>query len=206
MIFYDYYGEVRSRRSRPSCRRTSSAVSYGERRRASAHRPVSVRLHAGSDRDAPEPVRRAARRSGGPSALRLRGRRGARRRFLVLGPPRGRRDGHGLPPDRHLRVSASVSNDAGVLAEQQKRCSRALSARSGFRPVAPGDPLYRGAIAHIAAVRLEITGLRAKYKLAQNRSPEVRARPRAGAAQAGTPQRRRAADALQATIDRETRR
>jgi predicted FMN-binding regulatory protein PaiB len=101
---------------------------------------------------------------------------------------------------------ANVSNDPGVLAEQQKRLLARYQPEGGFRPVAPGDPLYRGAIAHIAAVRLEIRGLRAKYKLAQNRSPQVRADLVRELRKRGRRNDDRAADALQATIDRETRR
>ena len=105
-----------------------------------------------------------------------------------------------------FECQASVSNDASVLAEQQKRLLARYQPEGGFRPVAPGDPLYRGAIAHIAAVRLEITSLRAKYKLAQNRSPQVRADLVRELRKRGRRNDDRAADALQATIDRETRR
>jgi transcriptional regulator len=101
---------------------------------------------------------------------------------------------------------ASVSNDASVLAEQQKRLLARYQPEGGFRAVAPGDPLYRGALAHIAAVRLEITSLRAKYKLAQNRSPQVRADLVRELRKRGRRNDGRAADALQETIDRETRR
>ena len=103
-----------------------------------------------------------------------------------------------------FECQASVSNDASVLAEQQKRLLARYQPEGGFRPVAPGDPLYRGAIAHIAAVRLEITGLRAKFKLAQNRSPEVRADLVRELRKRGRRNDARAADALQATIDRES--
>lgn len=51
---------------------------------------------------------------------------------------------------------ADVSRDAAVLAEQQMRLLGRYQPEGGFRPVTPGDPLYRGAIPHIAAVRLAI--------------------------------------------------
>jgi predicted FMN-binding regulatory protein PaiB len=105
-----------------------------------------------------------------------------------------------------FECQASVSNDASVLAEQQKRLLARYQPEGGFRPVAPGDPLYRGAIAHIAAVRLEITSLRAKYKLAQNRSPQVRTDLVRELRKRGRRNDDRAADAVQATIDREIRR
>ena len=68
------------------------------------------------------------------------------------------------------------------------------------------QPLYRGAIAHIAAVRLDISGRRTKFKLAQNRSLEVRAKIVAELRKRGRPNDARAADALQWAIDQEARR
>jgi hypothetical protein len=99
---------------------------------------------------------------------------------------------------------ASVSNDGAVLAEQQKRLLARYQPEGGFRPVAPEDPIYRGAIAHIAAVRLEVTSLRAKFKLAQNRSREVRAGLVRELRKRGRRNDGRAADALQWTIDQES--
>ena len=101
---------------------------------------------------------------------------------------------------------ASVSNDGAVLAEQQKRLLARYQPEGGFRAVAPDDPIYRGAIAHIAAVRLEITSHRAKFKLAQNRTPQVRANLVRELRKRGRRNDDRAADALQWTIDHETRR
>jgi predicted FMN-binding regulatory protein PaiB len=105
-----------------------------------------------------------------------------------------------------FECQASVSKDASVLAEQQKRLLARYQPEGGFRPVAPDDAIYRGAIAHIAAVRLEITSLRAKFKLAQNRSPEMRAGLVRELRKRGRRNDGLAADALQWTIDRETRR
>ena len=105
-----------------------------------------------------------------------------------------------------FECQASVSKDASVLAEQQKRLLARYQPEGGFRPVAPDDAIYRGAIAHIAAVRLEITSLRAKFKLAQNRSPEMRANLVRELRKRGRHNDGLAADALQWTIDRETRR
>jgi len=99
---------------------------------------------------------------------------------------------------------AVVSDDAAVLAEQQMRLLARYQPQGGFRPVTPDDPLYRGAIAHIAAIRLDIRDRRVKFKLAQNRSPDVRAKIVDELRKRGRPNDRRAADALQWTIDRET--
>ncbi len=98
---------------------------------------------------------------------------------------------------------ADVSQDAAVLAEQQMRLLARYQPEGGFRSVTPGDPLYRGAISHIAAVRLAIRARRAKFKLGQNRSVDVRARIVNELRQRGRPNDAHAAEALQWTIDRE---
>ncbi len=103
-----------------------------------------------------------------------------------------------------FECEATVSTDAAVLAEQQTRLLARYQPEGGFRPVAPDDPLYRGAIAHIAAARLEIRGHRVKFKLQQNRSLAVRANIVRELRTRGRPNDARAADALQWTIDRET--
>jgi predicted FMN-binding regulatory protein PaiB len=101
---------------------------------------------------------------------------------------------------------ADVSEDAAVLAAQQMRLLARYQPEGGFRPVTPGDPRYRGAISHIAAVRLTIRARRAKFKLGQNRSVDVRARIVNELRQRGRPNDARAAEALQWTIDREIER
>src|SRR5262249_44699650 len=76
----------------------------------------------------------------------------------------------------------------------------------GFRPVTPDDPMYRGAIHHIAAVRLDVRSRRAKFKLAQNRPPHVRATIAEALRKRGRPNDERAADALVWTIEQEAKR
>ena len=98
---------------------------------------------------------------------------------------------------------ATVSDDAAVLAEQQMRLLARYQPEGGFRPVTADEPLYRGAIDHIAAVRLGIRDRRAKFKLAQNRAVEVRAKIVEELRKRGRPNDARAADGLQWTIDRE---
>jgi uncharacterized protein len=99
---------------------------------------------------------------------------------------------------------ASVSEDATVIAAQQMRLLARYQPEGGFRAVTPENPLYRAAIAHIAAVRLEIRGHRAKFKLAQNRSLEVRANIVKELRARGRPQDGCAADVLQWAIDHDT--
>ena len=62
------------------------------------------------------------------------------------------------------------------------------------------------AIHHIAAVRLDVRSRRAKFKLAQNRPPEVRAKIAEALRTRGRPNDERAAEALHWTIDQEAKR
>jgi predicted FMN-binding regulatory protein PaiB len=98
---------------------------------------------------------------------------------------------------------ATVSEDAALLAAQQTRLLARYQPEGGFRPLAPDDPLYRGAIAHIAAVRLDVRGRRVKFKLGQNRSAAVRATIVERLRERGRPSDARAAAALQWTIEQE---
>jgi predicted FMN-binding regulatory protein PaiB len=102
--------------------------------------------------------------------------------------------------------AASVSDDAAALAAQQTRLLARYQPEGGFRPVTPDDPLYRGAIAHIAAVRLDVRARRAKFKLAQNRPAEVRAKIADELRRRGRPNDGRAAEALEWTIQQEAKR
>ena len=101
---------------------------------------------------------------------------------------------------------ATVSADAAELAAQQMRLLTRYQPEGGFRPLAPDDPLYRGAIAHIAAVRLDIRSRRVKFKLGQNRSVDTRAKIVEQLLKRRRPNDARAAAALQWTIDQEARR
>jgi predicted FMN-binding regulatory protein PaiB len=96
---------------------------------------------------------------------------------------------------------ATISEDAAVLAAQQSRLLGRYQPEGGFRPVTPDDPLYRGAIAHIAAVRLGVRARRLKFKLGQNRPLDTRAKIVEELRKRGRPNDQRAADALQWTID-----
>jgi predicted FMN-binding regulatory protein PaiB len=97
-----------------------------------------------------------------------------------------------------------VSRDAAVIAAQQVRLLARYQPEGGFRAVSPEDPIYRGAVGVITAVRLAITGRKVKWKIGQNRPPEKRARVVAELRKRGRPRDARAADALQWTIDRES--
>lgn len=100
-----------------------------------------------------------------------------------------------------FECEATVSRDAAALAQQQKRLLVRYQPEGGFREVTPEHPLYTAAIAHIAAIRLDIRARRVKFKLGQNRPVEVRERIVAELRQRGRANDVRAADALQWTID-----
>jgi predicted FMN-binding regulatory protein PaiB len=99
-----------------------------------------------------------------------------------------------------------ISDDAAVLAEQQTRLLAHYQPEGGFRAVTAEEPIYRGSLGVIRAVRLAVTGRKVKWKIGQNRPPAARARVVAELRKRGRPRDARAADALQWTIDRETTR
>jgi predicted FMN-binding regulatory protein PaiB len=99
---------------------------------------------------------------------------------------------------------AQISRDAAVLAAQQTRLLARYQPEGGFRAVTAEEPIYRGSLAVIAAVRLAISGRKVKWKIGQNRPPAARARVVAELRQRGRPRDGRAADALQWTIEGES--
>jgi predicted FMN-binding regulatory protein PaiB len=105
-----------------------------------------------------------------------------------------------------FECEASISEDARALAEQQTRLLARYQPEGGFRPVTADDPLYQGAIAHIAAVRLDVQARRAKFKLAQNRPVDARAKIVEELRKRGRPNDDRAAAALAWTIEQEAKR
>ena len=102
-----------------------------------------------------------------------------------------------------FECEAVVSEDASVLAAQQARIMARYQPQGGFRAVSADDPLYSGAIAHIAALRLEIRNRRVKFKLGQNRSVQQRAKIVEELRKRGRFMDGCAADAVQWTIDQE---
>ena len=98
---------------------------------------------------------------------------------------------------------ARISHDAALLAAQQTRLLARYQPEGGFRTVTGEEPIYRGSLGVIRAVRLAVTGRKVKWKIGQNRSPTARARVVAELRQRGRLRDARAADALQWTIDRE---
>jgi predicted FMN-binding regulatory protein PaiB len=70
----------------------------------------------------------------------------------------------------------------------------------GFRPLDAADPLYRGALDKLAAVRLAIQRTRVKFKLGQNRPAQSRQHIIEELRRRGRPADARAAEALEWTL------
>ena len=100
-----------------------------------------------------------------------------------------------------FECEARVEEEPDAVAAQQRRLLARYQPEGGFRPLDPTNPLYRGAMAQLAAVTLQITRWRAKFKLGQNRPVEARRQVIAELRRRGRPNDGRAADALQWTID-----
>ena len=103
-----------------------------------------------------------------------------------------------------FECEATVVADPAVVAAQQRRLLARYQPEGGYRALDPADALYRGALAQLAAVRLEIKAVRPKYKLGQNRPVEARRAVIAELRKRGRPNDGRAADALEWTVTVET--
>jgi uncharacterized protein len=96
--------------------------------------------------------------------------------------------------------TATVSDDASMLAAQQLRLLARYQPEGGFRSVAPEDPMYRGMLGMLCSVKLAIDARHVKFKLGQNRSPELRSKIAGELRKRGRPNDARAADALDWTL------
>src|SRR5262245_52925384 len=95
---------------------------------------------------------------------------------------------------------ASIDEDPSAIAAQQQRLLDRYQPEGGYRKLDPEDPLYRGALNQLAAVKLRISRCRPKWKLGQNRPPDARRNVIAELRRRGRPNDGRAADALEWTI------
>jgi uncharacterized protein len=95
---------------------------------------------------------------------------------------------------------ASVVDEEAAVAAQQQRLLARYQPEGGFRAIDAEDPLYRGALRQLAAVRLTVERVRTKFKLGQNRSPETRRQVVQFLRERGRPNDARAADALESTL------
>jgi predicted FMN-binding regulatory protein PaiB len=94
----------------------------------------------------------------------------------------------------------TVTDDPAAVAAQQARLMRRYQPEGGFRAIDPGDPLYRGALRQLVAVRLAVERVKVKFKLGQNRPPETRRKIVEFLRERGRPNDVRAAAALESTL------
>jgi len=105
-----------------------------------------------------------------------------------------------------FECDADVSEDAEVLAAQQRRLMEHYQPMGGHTPVGTEHAMYRGPFKEIRALTLTVRARKVKWKLAQNRTREQRAGLIAELRKRGRPTDAGAADALQWTLDHETSR
>jgi predicted FMN-binding regulatory protein PaiB len=105
-----------------------------------------------------------------------------------------------------FECDADVSDDAEVLAAQQRRLMARYQPAGGHATVTTEHAMYRGAFKEIRALTLTVRARKVKWKLAQNRTREQREKIIAGLRNRGRPTDAGAADALQWTLDHETTR
>lgn len=102
-----------------------------------------------------------------------------------------------------FECTASISEDAGVLAAQQQRLMTHYQPEGGHHPVSADRAMYRGPFGEIAALTLTVRARKVKWKLAQNRDRKTREKVIAALRQRARPGDAGAADALQWALDRE---
>jgi transcriptional regulator len=105
-----------------------------------------------------------------------------------------------------FECTARISEDAGVLAAQQQRLMAHYQPDGGYKAVNPEHAMYRGPLNEIAALTLDVSARKVKWKLAQNRDRQTREKLIAALRQRGRPTDASAADALQWTLDHEAAR
>jgi predicted FMN-binding regulatory protein PaiB len=97
--------------------------------------------------------------------------------------------------------AATISGDADELVAQQTRLMGRYQPEGSFRALSAGDPMYETMLGMLMSVHLDVTRRRAKFKIGQNRSPEVRAVVADHLRARGRPRDADAARALDWTID-----
>jgi predicted FMN-binding regulatory protein PaiB len=99
-----------------------------------------------------------------------------------------------------FECTGEIQEEPAAVAGQQVRLLERYQPEGGYRALAVDDPLYRGALAQLAAVVLRVERCRVKFKLGQNRPPDARRRVVAELRRRGRPGDARAADALEWTL------
>jgi predicted FMN-binding regulatory protein PaiB len=98
---------------------------------------------------------------------------------------------------------AEISEDAEVLAAQQRRLMAHYQPEGLHQPVTTEHAMYRGAFGQLAALTLHVRARKVKWKLAQNRDRATRQKIIAELRRRARPADASAADALQWALDRE---
>lgn len=104
-----------------------------------------------------------------------------------------------------FECTASISEDAEVLAAQQQRLMAHYQPEGNHNPVSASLAMYRGPLKEIAALTLSVRARKVKWKLAQNRDRKNREKVIAALRQRGRSGDAAAADALQWALEREQR-
>jgi predicted FMN-binding regulatory protein PaiB len=94
-----------------------------------------------------------------------------------------------------------LSEDPKVLAAHQQRLMQHHQPDGGYEPLSAENAMYHGSLNSIAALNLTIRECKVKWKLAQNRDRETRAKLIQYLRERGQPTDVRAADTLQWTLD-----
>src|SRR3954467_8378307 len=102
-----------------------------------------------------------------------------------------------------FECDAVVSDDPEVLAAQQQRLMQHYQPDGGYTSVTTGHAMYRGAFKEIRALTLTVRARKVKWKLAQNRSRELREKVIRELRARGGPTDAHAAEALQWSLDHE---
>jgi transcriptional regulator len=99
-----------------------------------------------------------------------------------------------------FECDAEVSEDAEVLAAQQRRLMAHYQPEGGHKTVTTGHAMYRGPFNEIAALTLTVRARKVKWKLAQNRDRATREKIIANLRARGRPGDAAAAEAMEWTL------
>jgi transcriptional regulator len=99
-----------------------------------------------------------------------------------------------------FECDAQVSEDAEVLAAQQRRLMAHYQPDGGHKPVTTEHAMYRGPFKEIAALTLTVRARKVKWKLAQNRDRATREKIIANLRARGRPGDAGAAEAMEWTL------
>jgi transcriptional regulator len=97
---------------------------------------------------------------------------------------------------------AVLSDRLEDVVEQQNRLMAKHQPEGGYRALRVEDPMYDAMVGLLVAITLEVRDRKAKFKLAQNRTPEVRRTIVANLRERNRLHDAVAADAIEATIPR----